>query len=121
MLNSESSTPALTSLASYQITAHKHSNGPGSADEIPTNPLLRWWDAYPPAQSQAPPISVEELAALMKDKAFDFAVIDVRRDDHGVGCFELFVVFNVRNSYKSLVPGRSCSGQRQLARTNVPR
>jgi len=52
------------------------------------NPLLQWWDVYPAARSQAPPIPVEELAVLMKDKASDFAVIDVRRNDHGVGCFE---------------------------------
>ena len=84
--------------ASYQITACK-CDGPGSSNEIPTDPLLRWWDAYPVARSQAPPIPVEELAALMKNKASDFAVIDVRRNDHGVGCFKLFVVYNVRKTH----------------------
>lgn len=49
-------------------------------------PPGNWWDAYPVAQSSAPPITVQELASMMQDTARnDYAVIDVRRNDHSGG------------------------------------
>ena len=47
-----------------------------------------WWDAFPVAQSSAPNITVQELASMMKDETkHDYAVIDVRRNDHDVRWF----------------------------------
>jgi len=47
-----------------------------------------WWDAYPEVKSSPPNITAEEVAALIRDPGKtqkDFAIIDVRRDDHAGG------------------------------------
>ncbi|TFK68339.1 S-adenosyl-L-methionine-dependent methyltransferase [Pluteus cervinus] len=52
-------------------------------------PLLRWWDAYPVVRSTSlPRITADALAGYFKDGSktgTDYAVIDVRRNDHGGG------------------------------------
>jgi len=66
--------------ASYQISALKPI--PQAAE---VQVLQRWWDAYPTVKSSPPGISAEELATLLQDPTrSDYAVIDVRRNDHGV-------------------------------------
>ncbi|TFK49982.1 NAD(P)-binding protein [Heliocybe sulcata] len=75
-------------VASYQIYAVKPGDQAGStAVDRPANALQRWWDAFPTAPSGIPQISAEEVANLMKKgcPGQDFAVIDVRRDDHKGG------------------------------------
>lgn len=69
-------------IASYQIYALKN----GNPAETCSTALLRWWDAYPNVKSSPPSVTAEEVATLMRDPASgsDFAVVDVRRDDHGV-------------------------------------
>lgn len=76
---------AFICLASYQIYALKPILGAGSAD-ICGNPLLNWWDAYPAVQSEnIPKLSTEDVAQYIIDAArVDYAVIDVRRNDHAV-------------------------------------
>ena len=63
----------------------------GSPPSVPKPALFRWWDAYPTAKSSSfPEVTVEEVAELIREsdgKGTDFAVIDVRRTDHGVSCF----------------------------------
>ncbi|KAF4613837.1 hypothetical protein D9613_008096 [Agrocybe pediades] len=68
-------------VASYQIYALKE-DGPA---EIPSTALLRWWDAYPVVKSSPPSMTAEEVASLIRSSATDFAVIDVRRNDHAGG------------------------------------
>jgi len=74
-------------VGSYQIYAMK---------EIPTstqtstsgNVLLRWWDAFPKPISSPASISAEEVVTLVRKGgagSTDFAVIDVRKDDHAGG------------------------------------
>jgi arsenite methyltransferase len=79
--------------APYQIYAVKPDSG------VPIqhvqSALLRWWDAYPTAKSSLLPITPGDVAALIRDKTKtkdDYAVIDVRRHDHGGG--------HVRGSYQ---------------------
>ncbi|KAF5369636.1 hypothetical protein D9615_010242 [Tricholomella constricta] len=75
-------------VASYQITAYKSSETVESAESKPTSALLRWWDAYPKVKSSPALIPPAELAALYKENSEserDFAIIDVRRDDHAGG------------------------------------
>jgi hypothetical protein len=77
--------------ASYRISSLKPLVHPGTGDgHSPQTeevcPLLRWWDAYPVAKSSVPEISIQELATLLQDATMrDYVVIDVRRNDHGVG------------------------------------
>lgn len=47
-------------------------------------PNSNWWDAYPAFKSSAPLFTVEDLAELLRAKAENVAVIDVRRNDHAV-------------------------------------
>src|ERR1700722_2647714 len=73
--------------ASYRISAFKPSikSDTHSTQCAEVQPLLRWWDAYPEAKSSPPHISPEEVAALLHDPTrSDYAVIDVRRNDHSV-------------------------------------
>lgn len=58
----------------------------GPPVEKPPTVLSRWWDAYPTAKSSPSFMRAEEIVALKKDPASStkFAVIDVRRGDHGV-------------------------------------
>lgn len=77
-------------VASYQVTAHKPDKILEGAEATPASALLRWWDAYPKAKSSPALMPPEELARLMREPSEsssyrDFAVIDVRRDDHGGG------------------------------------
>lgn len=49
--------------------------------------LLRWWDAYPTAKTSPPLMTPDDVVTLIRDKTkseSDYAVIDVRRNDHGV-------------------------------------
>ncbi|RDB15985.1 putative arsenite methyltransferase [Hypsizygus marmoreus] len=73
-------------VASYQISAVK--SNASNAENAPTSPLLRWWDAYPTVKSTPSLISQDELADLVRSETgsqSDFAVIDVRRNDHAGG------------------------------------
>jgi hypothetical protein len=73
--------------ASYQIYALKPKPADQDSKSIKSpSPLLQWWDAYPVAQSTSlPTISTEEVADLVLHSAqSEYAVIDVRRNDHGV-------------------------------------
>lgn len=72
-------------LASYQIYALK----PDVQSEqtgISQSPLMNWSDAYPAVQSaDIPKMSIEDVAALIRDPSQkNYAVIDVRRNDHAV-------------------------------------
>jgi arsenite methyltransferase len=51
--------------------------------------LSNWWDAYPTVKSSPSLVTAEEVVALKKDPASsaEFAVIDVRRNDHAVRIF----------------------------------
>ncbi|KDQ56966.1 hypothetical protein JAAARDRAFT_131028 [Jaapia argillacea MUCL 33604] len=72
-------------VGSYQIYAVKAS-AEQTADVQSVNPLNNWWDAYPRPKSDAPLVTAEEVVEMMKDPVQkDFAVIDVRRNDHGGG------------------------------------
>jgi arsenite methyltransferase len=82
-LNRGQSCNALNAPASYQIYGIK------SAGEAPeARPaLLRWWDAYPSVISAPTPISSDKVADFLRDPTktgSDYAVIDVRRNDHAV-------------------------------------
>ncbi|KAF8896114.1 S-adenosyl-L-methionine-dependent methyltransferase [Infundibulicybe gibba] len=71
-------------VAAYQIYAIK--SGVPTGDSPPA--LLRSWDAYPAVQSTPPVITAEAVASLIRDKSKNesgYAVIDVRRNDHGGG------------------------------------
>jgi arsenite methyltransferase len=70
------------SLGAYQINALKC----GPPVEKPSDVLTRWWDAYPITKSFPSSVTAEEIVALKKDRASgaQFAVIDLRRYDHGV-------------------------------------
>ena len=73
-------------LGSYQIYAMKETST-STQSSTSGNVLLRWWDAFPKAISSPVPISAEEVATLIRKGgtgSSDFAVIDVRRDDHAV-------------------------------------
>ncbi|KAF8813136.1 NAD(P)-binding protein [Phlegmacium glaucopus] len=65
-------------VASYQIYALKNEN--------PTA-LKNWWDEFPTIKSSPGSLNAEEVAALIRGQGSqsDFAVIDVRRDDHAGG------------------------------------
>ncbi|KAF8965866.1 NAD(P)-binding protein [Flammula alnicola] len=74
-------------VASYQIFALKDGVIPSTN---PPTALLRWWDAYPTVKSAPSSVSAEEVVALIRahpDPATprDFAVVDVRRNDHAGG------------------------------------
>ena len=73
-------------LGSYQIYAMK--GMPTSTQASASgNVLLRWWDAFPKPISSPASISAEEVATLIRKGSTgssDFAVIDVRKDDHAV-------------------------------------
>src|SRR6201999_3089554 len=77
----------LISTASYKIFAIR-AKEEESPSETPPSPLLRWWDAFPPARSDAPKIPRSEVANLVRDPSLiagkDYAIIDVRGDDHSV-------------------------------------
>ena len=76
-------------LGSYQIYAMK--GIPTSAQTSTSgNVLLRWWDAFPKPISTPASISAEEVATLVRKGGSDFAVIDVRKDDHAVRFSLLF-------------------------------
>jgi len=70
--------------ASYQIYATK-AGTPG--DKI-LDVLKNWWDAYPNVKSSPPKVTAEEVASLIRDptksRGVDYAIIDVRRNDHAV-------------------------------------
>ena len=80
--------------APYQIYAVKLESGVPIQD-VPSA-LLRWWDAYPSVKSSPPPMTPDDVAALIRDKTktkSDFAIIDTRRNDHGVSFFCLLSFF----------------------------
>lgn len=79
--------------ASYQIYAIKDDK----AADIPSTVLLRWWDAYPSVKSSPPSITAEEVASFIRGGALDFAVIDVRRNDHAVSLTS--TICNVQTAY----------------------
>ncbi|KIM41195.1 hypothetical protein M413DRAFT_72341, partial [Hebeloma cylindrosporum] len=70
-------------VGSYQIYALKD----GAPVEKPPTVLSNWWAAYPIVKSSPPRVTAEEVVALKKDPASsnEFAVIDVRRNDHAGG------------------------------------
>ncbi|KAF8074493.1 S-adenosyl-L-methionine-dependent methyltransferase [Lyophyllum atratum] len=75
-------------VASYQVTARKAIKVVEGEAPAPTSALLRWWDAYPKVKSSPSLMTTENLAMLMRGNPGpkrDFAVIDVRRDDHAGG------------------------------------
>jgi hypothetical protein len=69
-------------LGAYHIHAVKR----GPPVDKPPTVLSRWWDAYPTANSSPSFMTAEEIIELKQDPAAstEFAVIDVRRGDHGV-------------------------------------
>ena len=72
-------------LGSYEIYAIK----PPSDEPARTleTALLRSWDAYPTVKSGPPSLTAEEVVELIRspEKGGDkIAIIDVRRNDHGV-------------------------------------
>jgi hypothetical protein len=72
--------------ASYQVHALKPTSSGSPTVEVP-DALLRWWDAYPSGKSSTELTSIDEVASLIKDanlNGSDYAVIDVRRNDHAV-------------------------------------
>jgi len=84
---------------SYSIYAEKRketASGDGVAAVSSSIPaLLRWWDAYPAVKSLSiPELTAEEVKKIMSEAAGKeggrdgFAIIDVRRGDHGVS-FEI--------------------------------
>ncbi|KAK2462627.1 hypothetical protein APHAL10511_005360 [Amanita phalloides] len=77
-------------VASYLIRAVK----PGKpVAEKAVNVLRHWWDAYPGVES-APPhqLTPDDVAGLIRASGTDYAVIDVRGNDHMGG--------HVRGSYQ---------------------
>jgi hypothetical protein len=65
------------------------------------NVLLRWWDAFPKPISSPASISAEEVATLVRRGdagGSDFAVIDVRKDDHAVRFSSFFVAEDIESS-----------------------
>ena len=73
-----------TRIGSYHIYARKE--GDPSAPR-PQSVLKNWWDAYPRVKSSPESVSDEEVVALIRSPDSDpkdFAVIDVRRNDHAV-------------------------------------
>ncbi|KIJ52401.1 hypothetical protein M422DRAFT_222930 [Sphaerobolus stellatus SS14] len=72
-------------VASYQIYATKS----GEPEERILDVLENWWYAYPVAKSSVPGATVEEVEALIRDPTksvgSDYAIIDVRRNDHAGG------------------------------------
>ncbi|KAF8656406.1 hypothetical protein AX16_002551 [Volvariella volvacea WC 439] len=71
-------------VAAYDIFAIKSAEDKAEINPVP---LLRWWDAYPTVKSSVGFVTSDELASLMRDssKTRQYAVIDVRRNDHGGG------------------------------------
>ncbi|KAF8999331.1 glycoside hydrolase superfamily [Cyathus striatus] len=71
-------------VASYQIYALKPGSTPTSG--APTAALNNWWDAYPKVQSPQHPLLQKNSCSYRNPSASekDFAVIDVRRNDHAV-------------------------------------
>lgn len=70
-------------IASYQIYALKN----GDPTESPHSAALKnWWDAFPTIKSSPASLTAEEVAILIRGQGSqsDFAVIDVRRNDHAV-------------------------------------
>ncbi|KAF8626489.1 hypothetical protein AX17_006545 [Amanita inopinata Kibby_2008] len=74
-------------VASYQIRALK--SGDVSTDTKPLpDVLLRHWDAFPTVKASPPPLTAEEVLSLIRDpssSSTDYAVVDVRRNDHAGG------------------------------------
>ncbi|KAE9388267.1 S-adenosyl-L-methionine-dependent methyltransferase, partial [Gymnopus androsaceus JB14] len=87
-----STTPALEEpsfdinayVASYQIYSVKAKDVAAVTQESSTA-LLQWWDAYPTPKSNVGNISVSEVISLLQSDKTEYAVIDVRRDDHAGG------------------------------------
>lgn len=83
-------------VASYQIYALKDDNPKPSVNLKKEETALKsLWLAYPKAQSSPKIIHVDEVAQLIRDNTktvADYAVIDVRKNDHGGG--------HVRGSYQ---------------------
>ncbi|KAH7920771.1 NAD(P)-binding protein [Leucogyrophana mollusca] len=76
--------------ASYQIYAMKALTG--GENDAPSTPassapsaLLSWVDAYPSPKAPRTDISCEDVAALLHEGGGNYAVIDVRRNDHAGG------------------------------------
>ncbi|THH18168.1 hypothetical protein EW146_g2770 [Bondarzewia mesenterica] len=77
-----------SALSNVNIYALKPHASKSDGAELPSpDPLLRWWDAYPAVRSvDLPQLSVQDVSKLVRDPAQrDFAVIDVRRNDHSGG------------------------------------
>ncbi|EGO04041.1 hypothetical protein SERLA73DRAFT_158418 [Serpula lacrymans var. lacrymans S7.3] len=72
--------------ASYQIYAIKSGEKMVTAAADAPSPLLNWWDAYPKPKSSPPNLTCGQVAALLRDpEEVDYAVVDVRRNDHAGG------------------------------------
>ena len=81
-----SSLCGLCYLGSYQIYAMKGMPTLTQTSKS-RNVLLRWWDAFPKPISSPVSISAQEVATLVRkgDAGIsDFAIVDVRKDDHAV-------------------------------------
>ncbi|KAJ7737909.1 S-adenosyl-L-methionine-dependent methyltransferase [Mycena maculata] len=69
--------------ASYQIYSRKPNDSSGI---VCSEPLERWWDAFPVGWStDVAPISPTELAAMLRNDPADVSVIDVRGEDRDGG------------------------------------
>jgi len=82
-------------VASYQIYALKAKTTILDVESVEApSAILRWWDAYPAVQSSlVSRISIEDVASLIRNGSrSDYAIIDVRRNDHAGG--------HVRGSYQ---------------------
>jgi len=82
-------------IAAYQIYALKSDSTDDVTAEVPA-PLLRWWDAYPPPKAVAELMTSDELMSLIRNAVTgetNFAVIDVRRNDHAVSVYLIPNVF----------------------------
>ncbi|KAF8631470.1 hypothetical protein AX15_002383 [Amanita polypyramis BW_CC] len=72
-------------VASYQIYGVK----PGIPSSSTLDILQQWWDAYPMVKASPPRLTTEEVANLVRgpggEEKMEYAVIDVRRNDHAGG------------------------------------
>ena len=91
----------LFGLGSYQIYAMKGISTLTQTTSTSGNVLLRWWDAFPKPISSPASISAKELATLIRKGdagGTEFAIIDVRKDDHAVSFYffakDLRIKFN---------------------------
>ncbi|KAG6333161.1 hypothetical protein ID866_5928 [Astraeus odoratus] len=69
----------------------------------PETALREWWVAHPPASSEVPYVDCDDVATLIKNPSGqDYAVIDVRRNDHAGGHVRGSTQFPAQTFYNEL-------------------